>query len=472
MSEATLLYVLGYEDAISACFGLSIDEDHIDFLKIVRDTDIGAVPPLIIDTTVRYPNLKTQIMGCEIMISFPLRTPFVELAETVLSGLEAMFATTGVDEAVIYEHRLVIEVSADDDDEIAVSHDINTSENDLIVEVLCSAFSNNKLNSEGQGIIQEWLRDFLIEAVALLMRPKDLDSTFEAMFRDDRVLERAVLFSSCFVALYNVFGDQAIDSMNSVLIQPDTKNYPNLRKKQWDADFPKPVDKRSRIDTLEPGEESAQADYLDSEKLKHRDYHLQGLINVRLWDQAVWRGVAYMTHPETLPFLLFMYKNESAAGKIFRGLIETVGKDDPENRIRISIIRGIDKQNPSIYRVLVTENVEMREGSLTVLRSRIHTMEPHSSANLERFLSVYMVAKQFILSFGVLEEGERSLRPPKSRDQINILKKDLNVIDAWTIGRHSLEVSAIAKDDDPVIPQGIDNPPVLEVLNFLKDSYH
>lgn len=99
-----------------------------------------------------------------------------------------------------------------------------------------------------------------------------------------------MLFSSRLVALYNVFGDEALDSMYSVVIQPNTKDYPNLKEKQWDADFPKISAKKNRVDTLSPGEGSAKAHYLDTEKLRHRDYQLQGFINVRLWDQAIGAG--------------------------------------------------------------------------------------------------------------------------------------------------------------------------------------
>jgi hypothetical protein len=162
------------------------------------------------------------------------------------------------------------------------------------------------------------------------------------------------------------------------------------------------------------------------------------------------------------------FENESAGEKILRGLIEKVGSDDRKNRLRLSIVRDVNKRKPYVYRVLLTENIEVREGTRATVTGRIHTMEPSSSVNLDRFLSVYLAIGSYVLSFGVLATDEQGLRPPKNEKGLTILKHNLNLVDAWTVGPNSLEVSAIAKDDDPFIPEGVEAPPVLDVLDFLK----
>jgi len=150
VSRCMLLYSLGYEDLVEKEYELKINSEFIDYLKIVRDTDLGAPIPELVDCEERYSRLKSCVMGCEIEVSFPFRSPLVELAETLLSVIEGFLSTGMVDQVFVYESRLEIEITADDDDKIKISHEVDDGSGTLKMNVLCSSFTSDMLNVSGQ----------------------------------------------------------------------------------------------------------------------------------------------------------------------------------------------------------------------------------------------------------------------------------------------------------------------------------
>ncbi len=463
VSESSLLYVLGYEE-LAEEHANETAEGLLDFLKMARDVDMGVKPHPINLLSDKYPSLKTMLMGCEIEVAFPNRTPFLELAETILSALESLLATVIVDRIAIMEKKLVVEISADDDDEVSLRHEVNDSERDLVFEVLCSSFSNRKLNVEGQEAIQKWLQDFLIDVFARIVQMNDCSITLETLFAEDQVLQRAVPFSSCFTALSNVFGDDASGSIASLFEIPQQRDFPLIRKEKWDAEFPKELEKTTRVDRLVPGKDVPKIDTFDPERSKHGDYKHQGLINVRLWNMAAWSGVMFMSAKGVPPVLGVLFRNEAAAESIFEELIETIGENDPKNRLRVTIIRGLSQRNPHMYRVQLSENFETSENTTIMMVSRIHTMEPTSSANLDRFLAAYEEAGEYLLTFAVMDLEASAPSSPTWKKGSFLSIRELNVINAWQVGPNTIEAVAIQAGDDPIIPKGVEAPPVRELL--------
>ena len=98
--------------------------------------------------------------------------------------------------------------------------------------------------------------------------------------------------------------------------------------------------------------------------------------------------------------------------------------------------------------------------------SRCNTMEPTSDANLQCFLRSYEAAGRYSLAGAVLTDEQS--RPMPVLD-VYIAKRELNVRDAWQIGRNDPDVVGIREDDDPIVPDGQQNAPVLEVLRWLQE---
>jgi hypothetical protein len=88
-------------------------------------------------------------------------------------------------------------------------------------------------------------------------------------------------------------------------------------------------------------------------------------------------------------------------------------------------------------------------------------MTPASDINLLRFLSAFEREKEFQLVAAVLDPVNQ--RPVPIEDHA-LLKTELVVRPAWEIGRHDEDFIVIGPDDDPIIPAGVDKPPVLEAI--------
>ena len=462
VSRSMLLYSLGHEDLVKKEYELNMDNEYIDYLIMVRDTDLGAPVPELIDCDKRYGHLKSYVMGCEIGVSFPFRSPLVELAETLLSVLESFLSTGMVDQVFVYESRIEIEITADDDDEIEISHEVDDLSGTLKMNVLCSSFPPDMLNVSGQIIIKKWLHKFVIDVFSRIVRFKNTERTLESMLGEDRALERSVSFGSCFVGLQNIMGNDAVNHIKSLLRDSEYKKYDMLRSSPWDSSFPKSKPATKPLTDLKPGKGKPPEGLIDDESLSHNDMKVQDLIKIRLWDRTVWRGTGYAIYPNGDIELTLLFEDEQAADAIFADLENEIGSEDREDRLRISVIRNIDRKNPAHYRVCISENLTFDSNKTVQMIARINTMTPSTSENLSRFLSTFDEKKSYILSYAVVKD-ERIIESSLVKEK-SIRKFDINVLEAWEIGPNDIEVMAIHSDDDPLIPEGISNAPIIESL--------
>ena len=143
--------------------------------------------------------------------------------------------------------------------------------------------------------------------------------------------------------------------------------------------------------------------------------------------------------------------------KIFSNIAKTVGDKDSSNKLRIVFIRGISKQNPAHYRVVVTSNLEQNDdgsSSIHSASSRILTVTPDSSVNIDRFLRDYETYKRcYVVTVNA-----------KGQPTHHLSTSGVVVVDAWEIDDNHLEITAIQPDDDVWIPEGVDNPPISRAL--------
>lgn len=462
VSRSMLLYSLGHEDLVKKEYELNLDNEYIDYLTMVRDTDLGSSVPELVDCEARYGHLKSYVMGCEIGVSFPFRSPLVELSETLLSVIEGFLSTGMVDQVFVYESHLEIEITADDDDEIEISHEVDDASGTLKINIMCSSFTSDMLNVSGQKIIQEWLHDFVIDVFSRLVRLKNTVRTLESMLFEDRALERSISFGSCFVGLQNIMGNDAVSRVQSLLRDSEYKKYDMLRSLPWDSSFPKSKPVIKTLNDLKSGKGRPPEGLINGESLSHKDMKVQDLIKIRLWDRTVWCGTGYALYPNGDIELTLLYEDEQAAEAIFADLENEIGSEDRENRLRISIIRNIDRKNPAHYRVCISENFTFDSNKNVHMIARKNTMTPSTSENLDRFLSAFFERKSYILSYAVVKNErivENSLAERKS-----IKKFDINVLEAWQIGPNDTEVMAIHSEDDPLIPEGVSNAPIVESL--------
>lgn len=196
------------------------------------------------------------------------------------------------------------------------------------------------------------------------------------------------------------------------------------------------------------------------------------LIRMSLWDRAEWAGTAFLWegNNRAVPVLALMFRNPDVGVEIFTHWQKELGKVDKNERLRLTIIGGITKKNIHAYRVVIGSNPEVGRSSdssrLFFMVNRRHTMEASSDRNLSAFLANYNAVKSYIFAPAVLRDGssEPELLPEKG-----ILKRELNVRQAWEIGRNDIDSPGISDDDDPIIPESQTAAPVLEVIKWLRE---
>jgi hypothetical protein len=195
------------------------------------------------------------------------------------------------------------------------------------------------------------------------------------------------------------------------------------------------------------------------------------LIRLALWDRARWSGTMVLTaaSKSAPPVLAPIFQNEDTGRQIFAQWRKELGPQDKEERLRVTIIREVDRSNPHAYRVVIGSNLPdgLAEGAkrLVFMVSRGDTMAPTSDANLQRFLRSYEAAGRYYLAGAVITDEQSSPVPVSA---VYIAKRELNVRDAWQIGRNDPDVVGIREDDDPIIPAGQQDAPVLKVLRWLQ----
>ncbi|MGA3285630.1 MAG: hypothetical protein ABSD57_14380, partial [Verrucomicrobiota bacterium] len=334
-----------------------------------------------------------------------------------------------------------------------------------------TAFNPHSMSLDVQSQVKDKLRDLLIRVFARICYIENLEKTILKLFKDEHALERAVNFATSFVVVGNVLGHAPKTSIDA-WIDPKAHEYPLKRDEEWDA-----VEKRQRL-VMEKEKRRAglpmgtgkPPDGLGKlENVKHTEMQVVSLIREPLWNKANWSGTGFFLSPDDSgpPILALIFKNPKAAKEIFAQWRKELGKADREEKLRLTIIRGIDKALPHAYRVVVGVNPEraLSKGPTRymMMMARTNTMEASTDRNLNNFLASYAKHGAYYFAHAVLQDssGEPDL------DMENYIgKRDLNIRNAWEIGRNDPDFVGIREEDDPIIPAGQELAPVKELLQW------
>lgn len=447
-----LFVCLGHEDK-AAPEGESID---IKFMNIWRSIDLGT-PLVPLDLySGRWTTIESNILGCKVSISFPIKSPCIELAQQLMAVLESFCAPMMADNTVATVPGVNIDISLVDEDGLVLSHSFDTGAAVTSAEILCTPFDIEMLDAEQQGVIQNFYTEFCLCFVALIC-PQVGISKLEMMLRDDKALERAVSFN-CNLGL-----DGLIMGHNATLgiechRKQDLEIYKPTREVTWYEHYKvEKVEAESNLDVSDK-QSTAKPSF---EHLKHRDLAVESLIQIELWNQAGWRGMGFSTGEGKIPVIMFGFEQAAVGYKIFENMAKNIGAKDSERILRIVLIRGISKKNPTHYRVMVTKNIDIADASSTKIHtcvSRINTMTPESAVNLERFLRDYNSVKQCHVA---TLNSKGQLVP-------HLLTSGVVTMYAWEIDEGDQEISALNLDDDVFIPDGVTNPPIIRTMKKIR----
>ena len=190
-----------------------------------------------------------------------------------------------------------------------------------------------------------------------------------------------------------------------------------------------------------------------------------------VWEGAGWKACMFLGDREGAlpPVFGLAFEDATKAAKIMDEwrCLSAEGKPN----VKIFIVRGIDANHPTWYRVCVAPDLSLnKEHSdrmmLTVCRK--HTMTPETTKNLDCFESQFR-------KFGYCRLVSCCCKDTMDSDTISkmysagFVFSNISFVNAFEIADGTEAVFALEANDNPVIPEGFESKaPVRAVLTKLK----
>lgn len=461
MSSVALHYALGWEDKLPE----PLQKETEDFFaKWVGQPAADDLPQKPLNCAQTSQLLTTDILGCRFDVTTDTEPSCLLLAESVLAALESLLATGFRQQVFAIRPVMQLTITAEDGALPVFQSNFDELENGSVT-VSVPRFNPHKLQTFQMHALQDALRDLLAHLVARSFQSGDIAGAYEVLFKNEGGFERAIGLTGSFLTLGNVLGDNPPLQIKNWIQERDTK-YALRRSEPWYAD---------RLTVLDVEIRDQNADHLTNGKhsgdLRHSAIGNLSLIDPILWDKAGWSGVlyAYPSDGKQCPVMALVFRNARAAESIFSEWQEHLGKEDANELLRVVIIRGINRAKPHSYRVLLGSNPDAalvkKKATHFVMISRIHTLDPETSRNLESFIRAYSDANVFSLGYAIAENPDPAGSLPAFDPNSLFLKRKVEIRQAWTIGEGDIDSPAIFNDDTPHIPEAeMASAPVLKLL--------
>lgn len=464
-ARTALLHALGNETNWQSIIGDGMESEH-DFFLMWRhqpaSREIASMPNLYNNDLAM---LESNLLGCHIKIKTVIDCSCVEFSETLMAALEAMLATGMREKVFAMESRALVDVQLDEASQYPFDFSLDDSDGIPLYKVRCPSVKTDSMSRDNQALYKNKLCEFCLHVFIRVWRTKDFEGATERLFGEERSIERALSFTGSIVTSRNVFGGDYNVSIEEWL-KGDLSEFPLNRESPWDARGAEKLDLGKWI-----SDQKTEKPFLDNfDSLRHSDFKTKSLIRIVLWDRATWVGVGFFLVPDrkVIPIFGLLFKNRESSAAIFKGLVEDVGAENEGSKLRITVVKGVSRDNPYAYRVVIGYNPEKlfgNGGGSFAMMNRNHTMEPRNGLNLENFLKVYDACGSFILAHGIIGDD---FAAPELELENSIRMKHLTVREAWTIGINDIDCMAIHSDDMPIVPKGQNDVPVFGLLEWLR----
>ncbi|MBL9149578.1 MAG: hypothetical protein JNM94_12885 [Phycisphaerae bacterium] len=473
IGATSLQFALGHEDAARADTQWEANPAAMqEFLLKLRDQP--ASESLFRSTTTGdepVVEMESRLLGCNVTLTVDSGGPCACVGESVLGTLEA-FAGTLLEEAFATRPSIRVAVRLARRQEEMVLIDEEAKDGRLLT-IWCSDFDCHDLSADEQLGVREKTLDIALRLFARMQPVPDVLSTLHRLFAEDHAHGRARDFATSVVALSKSLGNRPRTRVSDWSEESDA-TYPLMRTERWDNGLPPRsiaavVSKSEPVGPRSKPPNSPATDGLEVPKLsRHDQISAFSVIDDDLWDRAGWHGMAFFVppHEDEPPILALQFHDPVAAAEIVDGWERHLGSDDVNDRIRVTLLRGVLRSQPHAYRVAIGSGHDVLASPrprLVLLKSRFHTMEPTTSENLDRFLSTYHQRGRFKLQVAAAVDGRLLLYQGNA-----IVKSQLVCRDAWTICRHELESSALLPSDDPIVPDDVSDPPCVDTLSAIR----
>ncbi len=456
-SATALIYSLGCIDDLPKDFTDIITEEERDdfFKKWAEQYSNDYLASTIQFNEGDTSTISSTILGCNVSIKIENGSPCLEVAESILAALESFLSTGMLKHAASRESSIVINVDIDNSEASdLIRYSVDEGDERPIISVYCKKFSPHKIPLSDQGKLRDLIFKLVVETAVRIAMFKDPQQDIKEMMRNERVSERALNFTSSFVTLGNLLGHNPKTKMSEYM---DAKNKKYSLERKAQLKFSETTNAPSSDNQKKTGDDPFS-------KIKHDDIKNVSLIRNALWDMAGWQGAGFALVPDGRPPIFsILFKNVEAGKKIFKVWQNRITKIDKENEIRVTIVERISQKNPYNYRVGIGSNFKNIPGTkpgFVISATRIHTMTPQSSRNLDNFKDFYSRFGYYLLTPGGM--GQNGV--PEIIFSHGILKKEIEIRQAYEIGVEDIDSVLILPDDNPIIPPEIKIPPVVALL--------
>ncbi|MBH8578235.1 hypothetical protein I8752_35890 [Nostocaceae cyanobacterium CENA369] len=473
------LYALGYEDYLRSEGWIPEEEDEASVRKFFNDWiaqpashDLPELPEFLAEGTVE---LRSQVLGCNVVAEVLNNSRSLFIAESILAAFEAFLATSL--DSQLFPHQPNIRFQIVSSGSVANVIDFHIKEEggetlETLIEVKHSVNESYiaDLNSESLG---KTLAELIIRVIFKIAFVSNPEQYFKGLLQDELAFSRALDFTNVAIAVWNILGKSPKLQLMDWKLSDSDKHFPPQRTNAWNNETVQNIsEERANVFSPKPGHGEPPPELKSVDHLKHRERKVFSLLDIHLWDKASWSGTGFGLIPNNrnLPLLelALLFQDENASKKIFYQWRKDIGDEDVEEKIRVSIITGIDADNPAAYRVVIGMNPDWLKASSDsqfILTYRINTMNPRDSRNLDQFIDMFEKLGFYILTPGCVSQDGSSAN---FFTELGILKKQIFIRPAWQIGEHDFDVCGIQPDDKVIIPEDVKDPPVVSALARLR----
>ena len=440
-SRTWLLYALGHEPAMRAEGSIPEEESASAVLELACQLSAQMPPdqrlrPFLLNESAPG-ECVTLVSGVRIAIKHCGSLPSMLAAEAIAAALEVIFATLPERDAFGHVQSFelkVLETSGISEPDFSIAGDQLSATVSWPVAIEPATLAQD-------GSLQRVLIEIAIRVVAATCVMRNTGDTLKALFETDAAAQRVSSITIAGNSRNRVFGDKVARLDKWTTLAPTSYPLQTVRPRIVP---PSNAERRPRTPagTDTPQKEEQQP----PRPTDHRLLTTLSVIDIALWNKARWRGVAFFDFgPGRPPAIGLMFDNGGAARAIFERWRGRFGQRDSNDSIFVGIVRGISKSNPTHYRVLITsalpnsDEPEPDSRRLTTVASRIQTMEPETSENLERFLSAYRRTGAYWLAPVVLQPVGK----PDLLADLAIFKRAVSIKAADEVGRHDIEIMAV-----------------------------
>ncbi|QOG03481.1 hypothetical protein [Flavobacterium sp. MDT1-60] len=443
-STDALLYKLGYVEKIIESV------DNVDFKSPDLDDFMSSIASQPIKEQFVYKTdfvssdeivLYSKVLGTNTELRFKKDEELFFISEAFLAFIESFFSTS-LNEIMPTTENVFINLIQNSNIDIIKLLPQEKS-NEFTIEVNKFNFFERKFSDE----LWRNLLDFLSNLMQQNFLVKDVKMFLDNLFNKEEVFQRVSMVFSHDIFCRDFYGEKPKIFLENWYDKEKHKTYNNIRTDDIQINIKDVKIKKSN----------------ELKETSHNLRNVSSIIDIKLWDSAQWQGFGLFINKNYELGIVLCFKDILYGEKIFDGWLSKLGNLDFNEEIRLSIIKGIDSNNPHWYRVHICKEMrEHKEDVLFTSVSKLHTLHPVNSANLDNLIQFYNAKNKYKI-YPASIDSEGAFRPDLSR---GIEKTKLVIKEAWEISLNDIDSAAILKNDKIIIPKNIQDAPILEVLRM------